>query len=198
MKTKALSLMRFLLILFFVLSGCKTKPSESPVVTPFVSILPTLPVSPIPTPTVVDPSWGGAQSNPVPLGIPTKTGDGLIITVLDIERDAENTLLGMNPFNTVGDQEVILLRVRVESTQRFSTPMIMYPLDFDMADEAGVIYSYPLTVIVAEELAAQLSAPVVLEGNLAFLLPHGHDEWVLRYSPKDRDEPFDPIWFALK
>ena len=190
MKTKVLFSMTFLLILFFVLSGCKTTPVESPIVTPSLS--------PLPTPTVLNPSMGYVKSIPVPLGVPVRTNEGLNITVLSVERDAVNTLLAMNPFNTIGDQEVILLRVRVEITQSFSPPAALHPLDFDMVDEQEVIYSYPLTVIVVEELALQLSEPNTLEGNLAFLVPHGHDNWILRYYPKDRGQLYDPIWFALK
>lgn len=186
-------------------TACKSdqatpSPSASPLQSPPVvhSPLPTA-VSPVPTPTF-DPTidYGVSQAQPAPVGAPVKAEDGLTITVLEVKRDAGEELVSINPFNIFyPDQEAVLIHAKVELTEAPSQPLTLLTFDFDIVDEAGTVYAYPLTVIVADELKAYLEQAVTLEGYLAFVLPRGQTQLTMRYLPKDRGQTYSPRWFDL-
>lgn len=173
-----------------------TSPLQSPLVTH--SPLPTV-VSPVLTPTF-DPTiaYGVSQAQPAPIGAPVRAEDGLTITVLEVKRDAEEELASINPFNMFyPDQEAVLIHAKVELTETPPQPFTLLTFDFDIVDEAGTVYSYPLTVIVADELKAYLERAVTLEGYLAFVLPRGHTHLTMQYLPKDRGQTYSARWFDL-
>lgn len=186
-------------------TACKSEqatpsPSASPLQSPLAvhSPLPTA-VSPVPTPTF-DPTidYGVSQEQPAPIGAPVRAEDGLTITVLEVKRDAEEELASINPFNMFyPDQEAVLIHAKVELAEAPPQPFTLLTFDFDIVDEAGAVYSYPLTVIVADELKAYLEQAVTLEGYLAFVLPRGHTQLTMRYLPKDRGQTYSPRWFTL-
>jgi len=175
-------------------------PSASPLKSPLAvhSPLPTA-VSPVLTPTF-DPTinYGVSQEQPAPIGAPVRAEDGLTITVLEVKRNAEEELVSINPFNMFyPDQEAVLIHARVELAEVPPQPFTLLMFDFDIVDEAGTVYVYPLTVIVADELKAYLERAVTLEGYLAFVLPRGHTQLTMQYLPKDRGQTYSPRWFNL-
>lgn len=127
-----------------------------------------------------------------------KAEDGLIITVVEVKRNSEEELVSINPFNTFyPDDEAVLIRAKVELPKAPSEPFALLTFDFDVMDETGAVYGYPLTVIVADELKAYLDRAITIEGYLAFVLPRGHTDLIMRYSPKDRGQTYSPRWFDL-
>ncbi len=169
-------------------------PSSS-LISPVVTATLAPPVSPTFDPAI---EYGLFQEQPAPIGAPVKAEDGLTITVLEVKRNSEEELVSVNPFNIFyPEQEAVLVRASVKLLQAPSEPFTLYAFDFDIMDESGTIYAYPLTVIVADELKAYLDQAVTLEGYLAFVLPRGHTRLVMRYSPKDRVRPISPRWFSL-
>jgi hypothetical protein len=158
-------------------------------------------VTPARTPTVAaEPAAGLSQEDLAPLGTTVAAGDGLRITILEVQRDAEEELIRMDPFNSAGpDEEMVLVRARAELPEPPPSPFTLIPLDFDILDESDTIYPYPLNVIVRGELVARFARAATVEGLLAFRIPRGRDELFLRYYPKDRGgESYEPRWFALQ
>ncbi|HQE93901.1 MAG TPA: hypothetical protein PLH19_14365 [Anaerolineae bacterium] len=174
-----------------VLSASCTNTAISPIASPTMS--------PIASPTF-DSSieYGISQDQPAPIGAPVKTEDGLIITVVEAKRNSEEELVSINPFNMFNpNEEAILIRAKVELPKAPPEPFTLLSFDFDIMDETGTVYGYPLTVIVADELKAYLDRATTIEGYLAFVLPRGHTQLVMRYLPKNRGQAFSPRWFIL-
>jgi hypothetical protein len=182
------------------LISCNSRPAISPLISslssPVRTPAPTIPVF-TPTPSI-DRNAGLTAEQPAPLGITVVAEDGFQITVLEVKRDAEEILVGINPANMFNlDQEAIMVRVRVCLPQAPAAPIILLPYDFDLVDETGALYPYPLTVIVSEQLAANFEQPTTVEGWLAFVLPQGHEKLILRYAPKGRSQTYEPRWLSL-
>ncbi len=181
-------------------SPTSSQPS-SPLQTPSTVMQSPLPgmTSPPPTPTLdLSIEYGLSQDQPAPIGVPVKAEDGLIITVLEAKRNSEEELVSINPFNIFyPNDEAVLIRARVELPKDPPQPFTLLSIDFDIVDENGTLYAYPLTVIVADELKARMERATTLEGYLAFVLPRGHTRLTMRYLPKDREQTYNPRWFIL-
>ncbi len=156
--------------------------------------------SPLPSPTATsEPGDGLAIESAVRLGEPFVAEDGFEIIVLDVQRDAADILLQMNPFNIIGDdEEIILVYAGITLAKDPDNPIVLHPIDFDIADQNGNIYPYPLYSIVKEELAAKFSQAASIEGYLAFSVPLGLKDLYLQYYPKNRGETYAPRWFMLQ
>jgi len=135
----------------------------------------------------------------VRLGEPFVTEDGFEIIVLDVQRDAADILMQMNPFNIIGDdEEIILVYAGITLAKDPANPIVLHPVDFDIAGQNGDIYPYPLYSIVKEEIAAEFSQAASIEGYLAFSIPLGLEELYMQYYPKNRGETYAPRWFMLQ
>ena len=199
---RKIKLFRMIVIVIFpVLFACRI--GSSPTLDSPISPLPgsDSSTSSLPTPIgTADPAIGLSQEDPAPLGHTVVTGDDLHITVLEVQRDAEDELIRMDPFNATGpDQEVVLIRVRAELVKPASSKFVLLPFDFDLVDgSSGTVYPYPLTVIVRGELKAEFTQPTAVEGLLAFRIPHGHSSLLLLYAPKVREKTYESRWLALQ
>lgn len=168
--------------------------------TPTTFKSPTLSLSPI-TPTVQapPPKTGLSQDQAVPLQTVVATDDGFSITILQVHRDAEEELIRMNPANAFAmrsGEETILIQARVELSRAPANPITLYPFDFDLVDESGAAYPYPLTAIVERALTAEFTQPAAFEGWLAFFIPYGRTRLFLRYTPSSGN--YSVRWFALQ
>ncbi|MBN2392772.1 MAG: hypothetical protein JXR84_18725 [Anaerolineae bacterium] len=190
-------------------TACTKTPTPTQPTSPLTNPLSPIPtaISPVASPTmspIASPTfdtsidYGLSQDQPAPIGAPVKAEDGLIITVVEVKRNSEEELVSINPFNMFNpDDEAILVRVKVDLPKAPTKPFTLLSLDFDIVDETGALYSYPLTVIVADELKAYIDQAVALEGYLAFVLPRGHTQLTMRYAPKNREQTYSPRWFVL-
>jgi hypothetical protein len=197
-------------IVIMLSTACTKKhPSPTQSTSPLLNPLSPIPteISPIASPTmspIASPTFDGSidyglsQDQPAPIEAPVKAEDGLIITVLEVKRNSEEELVSINPFNMFNpDDEAILVRAKVELPKAPAKPFTLLSFDFDILDETGALYPYPLTVIVADELKANIDRAVTIEGYLAFVLPRGHTQLTMRYLPKDRGQTYSPRWFNL-
>lgn len=165
-----------------------TNSPESPIATPIITVIVPFNAQDI----------GLSPENPAPLGYTIVAEDGLHITIVSVHRNAAEELIRMNPFNTPrSDEEVVIIRVRGELLEDPSLPFTLLPLDFDILDNNGTIHPYPLTVILKDELGSQFTRAATVEGLLAFRIPKGQGDLILRYHPKDRNKTYESRWLAL-
>lgn len=161
--------------------------------------VPTKTSTPRPTEGPTLAPLGDSRRNPYPVNAVVDIGDGMELTIVHVERPANEEVAAGNMFNETPEpnQEYMIVWVRIECTKPedekcsfFSTSLKVVGADGQVRDAASVA-----GIRQELEFTPEFFGGSAVEGSIPFLARTGDTETVLFF------EPFlfgDPVYIALQ
>ena len=160
--------------------------------------VPTKTSTPRPTDGPTQAPLGESRTNPYPVDAVVDIGSGMELSILRVERPANQTVADGNMFNeTPGpNQEYMILWVRIECTKPSEETCNFTRTSIKTVGVDGQIRERAFAAGIPQEIeSAEFFGGAALQGSIPFLARAGDTETVLMF------EPFlfgDPIYIALQ
>ena len=147
-----------------------------------------------------EPGFGPAA--PASFGTTVRTKDGLEITIIDHNRDAEQLItdtIGYNLNSPLENHNVVLIRVQIQNVEG-PDEVRLDGSGFRLTGSSGAVYypehrSYHPCTDYPDEIAFSLFRGGTGEGNICFEIPESESNLVLIYDPLEMPLlTFEPQW----